>query len=38
MSIKYDPIISTTKEKPYTKITFKPDLKIFKMDILGEDM
>ena len=38
MSEKSNPIIKTFKNKPFTRITFRPDLKRFKIDGLTDDM
>ena len=38
MSIKNPPTISKYTKKPYTKITFKPDLEYFKISQLSNDM
>lgn len=38
MSEKSKPIIQSKKIKPYTKITFKPDLKRFNIDALTDDI
>ena len=38
MDKKTDPIIKTSRKKPYTKVSFKPDLKYFKLDSLTDDI
>lgn len=38
MTRKDKPIITSTKEKPFTKITYHPDYKRFKIDGITEDM
>lgn len=38
MSVINPPKITTTKEKPYTRITFKPDYKRFNLNGLNDDM
>ena len=38
MSDRSEPIITKFRGKPYTKITFKPDLKIFDISKISDDM
>lgn len=38
MTVKHDPKIEKYTGKPYTKITFKPDLKLFNMDTITNDV
>ena len=38
MSKKTEPVIKTTRKKPFTKVSFKPDLKYFKIPSLTDDI
>lgn len=38
MSKKTEPVIKTTRKKPFTRVSFKPDLKYFKLDSLTDDI
>ena len=38
MDKKTEPIIKTTRKKPMTRVSFKPDLKYFKLESLSDDI
>ena len=38
MDKKTEPVIKTTRKKPMTRVTFKPDLKYFKLESLTDDI